>query len=159
MASRALRRLSNTWQGSVGFRPCVTDHHRQCGTVVPNRRWFGSKDDPDDSKDSSSSGPRSPSSLPSPSPSLGSEWRKKQLDQLERRFTGKQLEARNIESEDELQPMWKEMEGRVTRRKLRTLADTGGRTGRRNVKQTDEDVWLREGLYGSGSDKPDDSEK
>lgn len=62
----------------------------------------------------------------------------------------------SIESEEELQPMWKEMEGRVTRRKLRTLADTGGKSGRMNIKKTDEDVWLQEGLY---STKDEDETK
>jgi hypothetical protein len=39
------------------------------------------------------------------------------------------------------------MEGRVTRRKPRTLRDTSGLTGRVNIRKTDEDVWLKEGLY------------
>ena len=81
---------------------------------------------------------------------LGSEWRKQQLDKIENKFNGKQLEALSIESEEDLQPMWKEMEGRVTKRRSRTLADTGGKTGRRNIKKTEEDVWLEEGLYSSG---------
>jgi len=66
---------------------------------------------------------------------------------MENKFKGKQSEALTIESEEDLQPMWKEMEGRVTRRKLRTLAETGGKSGRMNIKKTDEDVWLEEGLY------------
>ncbi|VEU39715.1 unnamed protein product [Pseudo-nitzschia multistriata] len=96
----------------------------------------------------------SSSEKPPPRPqSLGNEWRKQQLDKLENRFRGKLLETRTIESEEDLQPMWKEMEGRVTRRKARTLADTGGKSGRRNIKKTDEDVWLQEGMYGTDDNK------
>lgn len=71
------------------------------------------------------------------------DWRKKQLDRLETKFT----EPQAVESEEDLQPMWKEMERRVRSRRPRTLAETGGRSGRSNVRQTDEDVWLRAGLY------------
>lgn len=79
--------------------------------------------------------------------SSANEWRKQQLEKIENKFKGKQQEPLTIESEEDLQPMWKEMEGRVTRRKLRTLAETGGKSGRMNIKKTDEDVWLKEGLY------------
>eukprot|EP00532_Pseudo-nitzschia_australis_P008616 CAMPEP_0168177130 /NCGR_PEP_ID=MMETSP0139_2-20121125/8257_1 /TAXON_ID=44445 /ORGANISM="Pseudo-nitzschia australis, Strain 10249 10 AB" /LENGTH=122 /DNA_ID=CAMNT_0008096095 /DNA_START=477 /DNA_END=845 /DNA_ORIENTATION=- len=89
--------------------------------------------------------------------SLGNEWRKQQIDKLENRFKGKQLEAHTIDSEEDLQPMWKEMEGRVTRRKLRTLTDTGGKSGRMNIKKTDEDVWLQAGLYDTSD--TDDAKK
>jgi hypothetical protein len=44
------------------------------------------------------------------------------------------------------------MEGRVTGRRPRTREQTGGRTGRVNVKATDEEYWLREGLYGTEED-------
>mmetsp|Transcript_22987 Transcript_22987/g.48939 ORF Transcript_22987/g.48939 Transcript_22987/m.48939 type:complete len:176 (-) Transcript_22987:259-786(-) len=104
---------------------------------------------------SSSDGKPSAPAVASPA-SLGNEWRKQQLEIIENKFKGKQLEAMSIESEEELQPMWKEMEGRVTRRKLRTLADTGGKSGRMNIKKTDEDVWLQEGLY---STKDEDETK
>jgi len=53
--------------------------------------------------------------------------------------------------------MWKGMESRVTRRKLRTLEDTKGRSGRMNIKKTDEDVWLEEGLYNNYDDDNDSS--
>ena len=107
----------------------------------------------------SSSSSDAKSSLPADSertantPSVaGTEWRKQQLDKIENKFKGKQLESISIESEEDLQPMWKEMEGRVTRRKPRSLADTGGKSGRMNIKKTDEDVWLEEGLYSTNSD-------
>mmetsp|Transcript_4986 Transcript_4986/g.11907 ORF Transcript_4986/g.11907 Transcript_4986/m.11907 type:complete len:143 (+) Transcript_4986:164-592(+) len=89
-------------------------------------------------------------------PVVGSEWRKAQLDKLESKFK-KQTEVLDIESEEDLQPMWKEMEGRVTRRRPRTLADTGGKSGRMNIKKTDEDVWLEQGLY--QKDDSDSSKK
>ena len=61
--------------------------------------------------------------------------------------------SQTIDSEDELQEMWRQMESRVKNRRPRTLRDTGGKTGRVNVKKTDEEIWLREGLY----DDPDNA--
>jgi hypothetical protein len=72
------------------------------------------------------------------------EWRKKQLDDLERKWDAKPLD---IASDEDLQPMWKNMESRVKSRRPRTLEETGGKTGRRNIKRTDEEMWLQEGLY------------
>lgn len=72
------------------------------------------------------------------------EWRKKQLDTLERKFTEPSVV---VDTDDNLQPMWREMEGRVTRRRPRTVEQMGGKTGRINVRKTDEEMWLREGLY------------
>ena len=68
------------------------------------------------------------------------EWRKRQLEKLESKFT-------EVTNDEDLQPMWREMESRVVKRKPRTLRDTGGRTGRINIRKTDEDIWLQEGLY------------
>ena len=84
-------------------------------------------------------------------------WRKRQLDKIERKFQKQEKKQKEevclqIDNEDDLQPMWKEMEGRVTKRKLRTLQDTRGKTGRMNVTKTDEDVWLQEGLYNNYDD-------
>ena len=75
-------------------------------------------------------------------------WRKQQLNNLERKFS----EPRIVENEEDLQSMWKQMESRVTNRRPRTLRETGGRTGRSNLKTTDEDVWLKEGLYDDDKD-------
>lgn len=80
-------------------------------------------------------------------------WRKQQLEKIENKFD----KTLNIENEEDLQPMWKGMESRVTRRKLRTLEDTKGRSGRMNIKKTDEDVWLEEGLYNNYDDDNDSS--
>ena len=81
--------------------------------------------------------------------SAPNDWRKRQLEKVGNKFK----EPLSIENDEDLQPMWKEMEGRVTRRKLRTLQDTGGRSGRINVRKTDEDVWLQEGLYSVDNDR------
>ena len=118
---------------------CLAAHGNQIPTASPDRVLFSSF--------SSDAKP----------PVVGSEWRKAQLDKLENKFKGKQTEVLDIESEEDLQPMWKEMEGRVTRRKPRTLADTGGKSGRMNIKKTDEDVWLEQGLY--QKDDSDSSKK
>jgi hypothetical protein len=79
--------------------------------------------------------------------SVGKEWRKTQLENLEKKF----LEPLEIESEEELQPMWQSMESRVKHRKPRTLQETGGKTGRVNIRKTDEEMWLKEGLYDEDS--------
>jgi hypothetical protein len=77
--------------------------------------------------------------------SAGMEWRKKQLDKLENKF--QESEPLTIETEEDLQPMWKQMENRVKNRRPRTKEELGGRTGRKNIKRTDEEMWLQEGLY------------
>jgi len=89
------------------------------------------------------------------------EWRKKQLEKIERKFgavgwDGVYLDPPKIDDEDELQPMWKGMESRVKNRRPRTRAETGGKTGRTNIKKTDEEMWLKEGLYDENKhkDKP-----
>lgn len=74
------------------------------------------------------------------------EWRKIQLDNLENKFSVDALKDGN-----ELQSTWKDMEGRVTKRRPQTLDDTS-KTGRSNVRKTEEDVWLQHGLY-DGTDK------
>jgi hypothetical protein len=86
--------------------------------------------------------------------SASTEWRKKQLDKLENKF--QESEPLTIESEEDLQPMWKSMESRVKNRRPRTKEELGGRTGRTNIKRTDEEMWLQEGLYDhSEEEKPE----
>jgi len=93
-----------------------------------------------------------PSSLSSSSSSSSPKnWRKQQLEKIENKFD----KTLTIENEEDLQPMWKGMESRVIRRKVRTLEDTKGRSGRMNIKKTDEDVWLEEGLYNNYQDDND----
>ena len=66
-----------------------------------------------------------------------------QLDRLRRTFE----EPINIESDEELQPMWKDMESRVVRRRSLTIEQAGGRIGRSNIRPTDEESWLQAGMY------------
>lgn len=63
-----------------------------------------------------------------------------------------------IDSYEDVQPMWKEMESRVTRRRSLTLDQRGGVSGRRNVRKSDEEFWLEAGVYG-GDDEGKDGEK
>ena len=80
------------------------------------------------------------------SPARSVEWRKQQLDRLEKKLSTEEP-AQSVESDVEVQPMWKEMESRVTNRRPLTAAQRGGRVGRKNVRTTDEEIWLKEGLY------------
>ena len=82
-------------------------------------------------------------------PSGTTEWRKIQLDQLEQTF------ASTTERDEQIQPMWKDMESRVTRRKSFTIEERKGVAGRRNVRKTDEDNWLQAGLYGTNNEQED----
>lgn len=59
-----------------------------------------------------------------------------------------------IDNYEDVQPMWKEMESRVTRRRSLTLDQRGGVSGRRNVRRSDEDVWLEAGVY--DGERPDE---
>jgi hypothetical protein len=52
-------------------------------------------------------------------------WRKSQLDRLEKKFT----EPLVIKSDEDLQPMWKAMESRVTKRKTLTIEEAGLEAG------------------------------
>ena len=102
--------------------------------------------------------PRPPYSPPtSTHPAAASEWRKHQLQKLQDKFSTTTTSSSSgsndseptqiVNCDEDLQPMWKEMESRVTRRRLKTKTEMGGRTGRMNQKRTDEDLWLQEGLY------------
>lgn len=61
-----------------------------------------------------------------------------------------------IDTYDDVQPMWKQMESRVTKRRSLTLGQRGGVSGRRNVRKSDEDLWLEAGVYDSDNNKPKD---
>jgi len=120
--------------------------------TIPLHRGFS-----DSTSSSSGDDNGVPSSLSSSSKSSSSSssspknWRKQQLEKIENKFD----KTLTIENEEDLQPMWKGMESRVIRRKVRTLEDTKGRSGRMNIKKTDEDVWLEEGLYNNYQDDND----
>lgn len=74
-------------------------------------------------------------------------WRKEQLDKLLLLQRRSQEPAQLIETEKDLQPMWQAMERRVKNRPPPPSSNKDGRSGRMNVKKTEEDVWLEEGLY------------
>lgn len=67
------------------------------------------------------------------------------------------LDPRNIDNYEDVQPMWKEMESRVTRRRSLTLEQRGGISGRRNVRKSEEDYWEKAGVYNNdiAQDKTD----
>ena len=71
------------------------------------------------------------------------EWRQAQLESLTRKFEGPLV----IDNDDDVQPMWKQMESRVLRRKSLTHDERRGISGRRNVRETDEEAWMNAGLY------------
>ena len=55
-----------------------------------------------------------------------------------------------IDSDEEVQQMWKDMENRVTRRRSITVSEAkqiGKSIGRKNMRRTDEEAWLEAGLY------------
>ncbi len=65
-------------------------------------------------------------------------------------------EPMKINSDAEVQQMWKEMENRVTRRRTLTVAEaivSGKGVGRKNLRKTDEEAWLEAGLYDERVDK------
>lgn len=55
----------------------------------------------------------------------------------------------DINDDEDVQPMWRSMESRVTKRRSMTKeeATVSGKTGRRNIKKTEEEYWLEEGVY------------
>jgi len=79
------------------------------------------------------------------------------LEKLEKKFTDREepLPLIEVDSEDDLQPMWKQMESRVKYRKSLTIEEQqrrGQPVGRTNVRKTDEEMWLQEGLYDENED-------
>ena len=90
------------------------------------------------------------------------QWRKTQIDRLESKFDNKNDgddDAPDITTDEELQPMWRDMESRVTRRRSLTAAERGpGKVGRKNIRKSDEDVWLASGLYNETEDGKDKKE-
>mmetsp|Transcript_18217 Transcript_18217/g.21874 ORF Transcript_18217/g.21874 Transcript_18217/m.21874 type:complete len:138 (-) Transcript_18217:56-469(-) len=86
--------------------------------------------------------------------SSNQEWRKVQLDKIEKKFQ----DPLQINNYEDVQPMWKEMESRVTKRRTLTLAQRGGKSGRMNIRKTEEEAWLQAGLYDTKeSDNNDNS--
>jgi len=102
------------------------------------------------------------------------QWKRNQYRKIEDKFNSdndernrilytdtKKLEPLNIDNYEDVQPMWKEMESRVTRRRsltLEQLKQRGGVSGRRNIRKSEEDYWERAGVYDkeeTSTDKPD----
>lgn len=91
------------------------------------------------------------------------DWKRNQFDKITEKFG----ETRNkekeptpirkiqhpsvtIENDEDLQPMWKDMESRVTKRRLPPrMSSNTKKIGRSNVRKSDEDAWLDAGLYGN----------
>jgi ribosomal protein L11 methylase PrmA len=109
---------------------------------------------------SSASGSRGEADDIIESASANTQWKRNQYRKLEDKFnnnneneskhtssTKQQLEPLNIDNYDDVQPMWKEMESRVTRRRSLTLEQRGGVSGRRNVRKSEEDYWQQAGVY------------
>lgn len=87
-----------------------------------------------------------------------SQGQKQQVQQQQQ----KQQQPLQIDSDDQVQPMWRDMESRVVRRRSVTIAEAltkGMKIGRRNVRSTDEDAWLDAGLYHQENDNNSDKEK
>ena len=93
------------------------------------------------------------------------DWRKEKLLNIEQKFqssgcnsstvvwSGEAPPITEITEEEDLQSMWKAMESRVTKRRSRPLAESRGKVGRTNIRRTEEDLWLEEGLYDCEEDK------
>eukprot|EP00579_Thalassiosira_antarctica_P006764 CAMPEP_0201886986 /NCGR_PEP_ID=MMETSP0902-20130614/23736_1 /ASSEMBLY_ACC=CAM_ASM_000551 /TAXON_ID=420261 /ORGANISM="Thalassiosira antarctica, Strain CCMP982" /LENGTH=203 /DNA_ID=CAMNT_0048416761 /DNA_START=31 /DNA_END=642 /DNA_ORIENTATION=- len=62
-------------------------------------------------------------------------------------------EPESVDEYEDVQPMWKSMESRVTKRRSLTLEQSGGKSGRRNVRKSEEDLWLEAGVYDSDKSK------
>ncbi len=81
------------------------------------------------------------------------EWKRshyrKMQDKLEKPQVqqNQQPEPLFIDNYEDVQPMWKGMESRVTKRAALTLQQRGGVSGRRNVRKSEEDMWLESGMY------------
>jgi len=73
------------------------------------------------------------------------QWKKHEMKKITSKFeTEGVLEIRD---DEELQGMWRDMESRVTRRKLPPKLGETDRVGRKNVRRWEEDAWLDAGLY------------
>lgn len=86
------------------------------------------------------------------------QYKKGQLDKITQKFQSiDDTEPLTIGSDEELQPMWKDMESRVLKRRLPPkISDANGVvSGRRNVRKTDEEAWLAAGLYDTDETKND----
>jgi hypothetical protein len=108
------------------------------------------------------------------STSATTEWKRNHYNKISQKFQSNSQEQTNfhesaggwtapkplqIDSYEDVQPMWKNMESRVTKRRSYTLQEKGGVSGRRNVRRSDEDVWLEAGVYDADDKSEDDAKK
>uniref|UniRef100_A0A6S8XWF6 Uncharacterized protein n=1 Tax=Ditylum brightwellii TaxID=49249 RepID=A0A6S8XWF6_9STRA len=162
--------LRHTLRCSLSRCPCYDSRHSLKVVRYLDKNYFSTKH-----------GEKDKYSLSSTSSSFeaSSKWRKEQLNGIENKFhTDEEKESDNetvhrevvsdsddsngsqiIKSDDELQQMWKDMESRVLKRRTLTLAERGGKVGRRNIRKTDEDAWLEAGLYGENGEDSGSGEK
>ncbi len=100
-----------------------------------------------------------------------SEWRKNQLSKVTQKFDEHQNDGSDenlrkddvdkeektiINSDDDLQPMWRAMESRVLNKRTMTIEEAKRKqkpVGRRGLRRTDEEAWLEAGLYDNGDKK------
>ena len=92
------------------------------------------------------------------------QWKRNQYRKIEDKFNNNEcnqpsstdtqhlepLEPLNIDSYEDVQPMWKQMESRVTKRRsltLQQLKQRGGISGRQNIRKSEEDFWEKAGVY------------
>jgi hypothetical protein len=87
-----------------------------------------------------------------------SKWKKDQYTNISSKFgpvpisptDTSSISPLQIDKYEDIQPMWREMESRVTRRRTVTIAEAASKgkgIGRKNVRKTDEEAWLQAGLY------------
>ena len=79
-------------------------------------------------------------------------WRRAQLDRVADRFSKEPSldpDVPIVQSDEDLQDMWKGMETRVVKRRSLSVQEARerGKLGRKNIKKTDEEVWLEAGVY------------
>ena len=146
---KTTRSLMGCRTHGLPIRSCLAPSPSCDSPYGPSIRFFSGGNDIQTNGLNGSSGVQPPRSTDA------SNWRKQQLDKLEKKFDQDEAddEPQNIRTEDELQPMWKDMESRVTRRRSLTLTEAQGKVGRRNVRRTDEEAWLQAGLYDEHKDE------
>ena len=91
------------------------------------------------------------------------QWKRQQYEKIERRFRpdredDERPKPLQIDNYEDVQPAWREMESRVTKRRSLTLEERQGVSGRRNVRKSDEDVWLHAGVYNSSTNSNEEEE-
>ncbi|EJK45801.1 hypothetical protein THAOC_35565, partial [Thalassiosira oceanica] len=86
------------------------------------------------------------------------QWKRQQYEKIERRFRPDETKPLQIDNYEDVQPAWREMESRVTKRRSLTLEERQGVSGRRNVRKSDEDLWLQAGVYNSSKEEASNSD-